>query len=198
MNIWLPIVTNVILAVIALSGIIGRKQGWALNFTRLICFVGACIGMWYLTPTVANALMGLSFIAPVEDMLPFYDSIIFTSLCLICFALISLVCHLIYKDVIVIKRINFAKVKRAKGIDKKADREIRKEERKARQIEKELKQRSKCSKVFGAILNIISTIIISILIYCLMKYGFTYFSQYNENLVSGYESTLYYQISKMI
>lgn len=154
--------------------------------------------MWYLTPIVANALAELSFISVAEDMIPFYNSIIFTSLCLICFTLISLVCHLIYKDVIVIKRINFAKVKRAKGIDKKADRQIRKEEQKARQIEKELKQRSKCSKVFGAILNIISTIIISILIYCLMKHGFIYFSQYNENLLSGYQSTAYYQISKII
>ena len=57
MNIWLPIITNVIIALIVIAGIfVGKKNGFALEFGKLILLAGATVGCYFLLPVVTPLL----------------------------------------------------------------------------------------------------------------------------------------------
>ena len=50
MNIWLPILSNVLAALIVVFGILeGRKNGFGLQLLKTLLLSGALIGLYYIS-----------------------------------------------------------------------------------------------------------------------------------------------------
>lgn len=207
MNIWLPIITNLIIALIITAGVfVGKNNGWKIELGKLFFSCGAAVGAYFLAPVITNALISIDGIAQIANTVNLgivaLNSLMVTASFLIFYGLISLTALIIKINVDRIKHkgMNIAKVKRARGIDRKTDRALRKQEKKLAKMQKELKKQSKVSKAFGIIFGIILSIIVAFSIVLPTKYIFKGIANEQPNLQEiekGYEYTPIGQLDKV-
>ena len=139
MNIWLPIITNVIIALIVIAGIfVGKKNGFALEFGKLILLAGATIGCYFLLPVVTPLLLKIEFINELM-VLPYskaiLNSITLLILFILSYLLISIICKLIANHSLQERdSINMAKPIKVRGLDRKQSRALRKEQKRLRKL----------------------------------------------------------------
>lgn len=66
MNIWLPIITNLVIILIAAAGMIaGKRDGFKIAFTKLFILLGLGVGCYFLTPL----MVGIIDIMPFAEIL---------------------------------------------------------------------------------------------------------------------------------
>ena len=207
MGIWLPIVTNILIALVLVAGIfIGKKNG-LLSIIKLPLVISACITCYFINPIIIEKILSIEavglFLVEVGVTLPSLIALSLSLLCLISYLIISILIAIVRvatkKEKIAIS-INTAKRVKIKTFDKKADKALRKEEKKLLKSQRQLRKISKSRKVIGSIFGFMTAIIIGFIIMFPIKYIFINIASNQENLseiTSGYEHTMYGQLDKI-
>lgn len=195
MNIWLPIITNLIMLGILVAGIfVGKKNGWKVELSKLIIMLGVGVGLYFLAPVITNALLSIETLVQAQLQIPYLvpaiNSLIIFVLFMIVYMIVSLIASAIHKKVVA-KQNGIAYIKlKGKG-NGKINRANRKEFR--RRI-KEAKKQKKTSQVVGAILGFVMAALITFVLFMPIKYMFKGLSQVNNNFNSGFEYTVWGQL----
>ena len=193
MNIWLPIITNLIMLGILVAGIfVGKKNGWKVELSKLIIMLGVGVGLYFLAPVITNALLSIETLvqAQIPYLVPAINSLIIFVLFMIVYMIVSLIASAIHKKVVA-KQNGIAYIKlKGKG-NGKINRANRKEFR--RRI-KEAKKQKKTSQIVGAILGFIVAALITFVLFMPIKYMFKGLSQVDNNFNSGFEYTVWGQL----
>lgn len=194
MNIWLPIITNLIMLGILVAGIfVGKKNGWKVELSKLIIMLGVGVGFYFLAPVITNALLSIETL--VQAQIPYLvpaaiNSLIIFVLFMIVYMIVSLIASAIHKKVVA-KQNGIAYIKlKGKGngkINRANKREFR------RRI-KEAKKQKKTSQIVGAILGFVVAALITFVLFMPIKYMFKGLSQVNNNFNSGFEYTVWGQL----
>ena len=179
MNILLPIISNALIAlVLVLAIFIGKKNEWKLSLTKLILTLGIGVGIYFLNPILTKEISKITFI---DNLLQAelvskatLSSCIFALSFLILFGLMTLVLAIIRhhrNEARYLKSQNMVLTKRAKALDKKTEKVMKKEDRKARKLKrKELARQHKKARVFGAMLEVLVSIIAVFVVFIPVKY----------------------------
>lgn len=193
MNIYLPIITNFIIALVLLTGVlVGKANGFKLQLIKFILVCVSLVGTYFLTPIVSNALLGIeainNFISDHGIFATTFNSFIFFAM--------SMVVYLIISAIIVAIRDASRRAPVAKKLNSAKSIKPRKELRRERKRFNRLhgRQISKCSKVFGAILGFILAVIIGYVIMIPTKCALNNMATNDEKLeqvTAGYEYTMY-------
>lgn len=211
MNIWLPIITNLIILGILVAGIfVGKKNGWKIELSKFILSAATIVGLYFLCPIVTKALLGIEAIMQICLQIPYFavaiNSIVYLVLFLFVYMIISLICgairrHQINKQLNTVKAI---KIKRTKGqkIDRKSARQVKRENHKRFKEQRRalIKARTKKNKVFGALLGILTAVLVSFMVMLPIKYVFKGIAQAQPELSQiekGFEYTPYGQLDKL-
>ena len=81
MNIWLPIITNLIMLGILVAGIfVGKKNGWKVELSKLIIMLGVGVGLYFLAPVITNALLSIETLVQAQLQIPYLVPAIINSL----------------------------------------------------------------------------------------------------------------------
>lgn len=200
MNIYLPIISNIIIVLILIAGIfIGRKNGWRLELSKSLILIGSLVGIYFLNPLISTKLMEFDF---CQKIISLSSEITFKSLCLfaefaLIYVLVSIAFLIIRKNCRKIKALRVERINTAKSI--KSRKERRKESKQFKKLH--TKQISKSSKTVGAILGLVLAFIVGYIIMSPIKY-------FTKDLVSmkpeleyvetAYDYTIYDQIDKLI
>lgn len=196
MNIWLPIITNLIMLGILVAGIfVGKKNGWKVELSKLIIMLGVGVGLYFLAPVITNALLSIETLVQAQLQIPYLvpaiNSLIIFVLFMIVYMIVSLIASAIHKKVVA-KQNGIAYIRlKGKG-NGKINRANRKEFR--RRI-KEARKQKKTSQVVGAILGFVMAALITFVLFMPIKYMFKGLSQVNNNFNnSGFEYTVWGQL----
>lgn len=197
MNIWLPIITNLIMLGILVAGIfVGKKNGWKVELSKLIIMLGVGVGLYFLAPVITNALLSIETL--VQAQIPYLvpaiiNSLIIFVLFMIVYMIVSLIASAIHKKVVA-KQNGIAYIRlKGKG-NGKINRANRKEFR--RRI-KEARKQKKTSQVVGAILGFVMAALITFVLFMPIKYMFKGLSQVDNNFNSGFEYTIWGQLDNV-
>lgn len=201
MNIWLPIITNLIMLGILVAGIfVGKKNGWKIELSKLVIMLGVAVGIYFLAPIITTpivtALANGQSIAEIMIHMPYMirgiNSLIMFLLFIIIYGILSLICSAIANKVAKKQNsITYIKLKgRGNG---KINRANRKEFR--RRI-KEARKQKKTSQVVGAILGFVVAACITFVLFMPIKYMFKGLSQVDNNFNSGFKYTVWGQLDK--
>jgi len=224
-NIWLPIVVNVLILGIMVAGaFIGRKNGFLYELLKLVTLCGCGVGIYFLNPIVANKVAGISFIHKfIEQGLATVElvkAMTFVLLFILIYIIITIIFKIIKKahdkkNKVEVKSlngkrfINTAKPAKIHGLNRKETRRLNKEQRRlARERRKQEKELIKASKkplttkqkVFGIIFGILTAFVLGFIITLPMKEVFKGIANAQPELaevVKGYEYTPYGQIDKL-
>ena len=225
-NIWLPIVVNVLILGIMVAGaFIGRKNGFLYELFKLLVLCGSVVGIYFLNPIIANLIAKIPFvehfIAEGLCTLELVKAISFVIIFLVVYLIVTIIFKIIKranakKNKVEVKAlngkrfINTAKPAKISGLNKKETRRLNKEQHKlAKQRKKQEKQLEKASrkplttkqKVFGIIFGILTAFIIGFVITIPLKPIFTKIAEVQPEIAEvekGYEYTPYGQIDKLI
>lgn len=195
MNIWLPIITNLIMLGILVAGIfVGKKNGWKVELSKLIIMLGVGVGLYFLAPVITNALLSIETLdqAQIPYLVPAINSLIIFVLFMIVYMIVSLIASAIHKKVVA-KQNGIAYIRlKGKG-NGKINRANRKEFR--RRI-KEARKQKKTSQVVGAILGFVMAACITFVLFMPMGYAFKQLEQTAPGITAGFEYTVWGQLDK--
>ena len=196
MNIWLPIITNLIMLGILVAGIfVGKKNGWKVELSKLIIMLGVGVGLYFLAPVITNALLSIETLVQAQQQIPYLvpaiiNSLIIFVLFMIIYIIVSLIASAIHKKVVA-KQNGIAYI-RLKG---KGNGKInRANKREFRRRIKEAKKQKKTSQIVGAILGFVVAALITFVLFMPIKYMFKGLSEVNNNFESGFEYTVWGQL----
>lgn len=196
MNIWLPIITNLIMLGILVAGIfVGKKNGWKVELSKLIIMLGVGVGLYFLAPVITNALLLIETLVQAQLQIPYLvpaiiNSLIIFVLFMIVYMIVSLIASAIHKKVVA-KQNGIAYIKLKGRGNGKINRANRKEFR--RRI-KEARKQKKTSQVVGAILGFVVAALITFVLFMPIKYMFKGLSNIDNNFNSGFEYTVWGQL----
>lgn len=194
MNIWLPIITNLIMLGILVAGIfVGKKNGWKVELSKLIIMLGVGVGLYFLAPVITNALLSIETVQ-AQLQIPYLvraiNSLIIFVLFMIVYMIVSLIASAIHKKVVA-KQNGIAYI-RLKG---KGNGKInRANKREFRRRIKEAKKQKKTSQIVGAILGFVIATLITFVLFMPIKYMFKGLSEVNNNFNSGFDYTVWGQL----
>ena len=195
MNIWLPIITNLIMLGILVAGIfVGKKNGWKVELSKLIIMLGIGVGLYFLAPVITNALLSIETLVQAQQQIPYLvpaiNSLIIFVLFMIVYMIVSLIASAIHKKVVA-KQSGIVYIRlKGKGnckINRANKREFR------RRI-KEAKKQKKTSQIVGAILGFVIAALITFVLFMPIKYMFKGLSEVNNNFNSGFDYTVWGQL----
>ena len=198
MNIWLPIITNLIMLGILVAGIfVGKKNGWKVELSKLIIMLGVGVGLYFLAPVITNALLSIETLFQAQQQIPYLvqaiNSLIIFVLFMIVYMIVSLIASAIHKKVVA-KQNGIAYI-RLKG---KGNGKInRANKREFRRRIKEAKKQKKTSQVVGAILGFVMAALITFVLFMPIKYMFKGLSNIDNNFESGFEYTVWGQLDNV-
>ena len=147
MNIWLPIITNLIMLGILVAGIfVGKKNGWKVELSKLIIMLGVGVGLYFLAPVITNALLSIETLDQAQPQIPYLEpainSLIIFVLFMVVYMIVSLIASAIHKKVVA-KQNGIAYIKlKGKGngkINRANKREFRRRIKEAKNKRKLLK-----------------------------------------------------------
>lgn len=196
MNIWLPIITNVVIALILLTGIfVGSKNGWKFELCKLFLIIGIGVGCYFLQPVITN----LFKIDMPKEIL---GSSVYLALFIVSYAIVSIIVSAIryVTKTKSLENINSAKRIKIKGIDRKTTRQLRREERAYRKLHKEIRELKKASKSLGGLFGFIIALIVGFIVMLPIKSVSNYIAETQpklEQITKGYEYTIYGQLDKI-
>lgn len=198
MNIWLPIITNLIMLGILVAGIfVGKKNGWKIELSKLIIMLGVGVGLYFLAPVITNALLSIETLVQAQQqilyLVPAINSLIIFVLFMIIYIIVSLIASAIHKKVVA-KQNGIAYIKLKGRGNSKINRANRKEFR--RRI-KEARKQKKTSQIVGAILGFVVAALITFVLFMPIKYMFKDLSEVNNNFNSGFDYTVWGQLDNV-
>lgn len=197
MNIWLPIISNLIMLGILIAGIfVGKKNGWKVELSKLIIMLGVGVGLYFLAPVITNALLSIETLVQATLQIPYLvpaiNSLIIFVLFMIVYMIVSLIASAIHNKVVA-KQNGIAYIKLKGKCNGKINRANRKEFR--RRI-KEARKQKKTSQAVGAILGFVIAALITFVLFMPIKYMFKGLSKVNNNFNSGFDYTVWGQLDK--
>lgn len=210
MNIWLPIITNLIILGILIAGIfVGKKNGWKLELSKFVFVAASIVGLYFLSPIITKALFTIEFIQqlfialPTITMVYAINSLVYLVSFLVVYTIISIIIKAI-RNHLINKKVAIIKTKKVKGkkADKKALRKVKHENRKRiREQKKQLyKARTKKNKVFGALLGVLTAVLVAFMVMLPVKYAVKTIAEVQPELnqvVTAFEYTPYGQLDKI-
>lgn len=197
MNIWLPIITNLIMLGILVAGIfVGKKNGWKVELSKLIIMLGVGVGLYFLAPVITNAL-SIEILVQAQLQILYLvqaiNSLIIFVLFMIIYIIVSLITSAIHKKVVA-KQNGIAYI-RLKG---KGNGKInRANKREFRRRIKEARKQKKTSQIVGAILGFVVAALITFVLFMPIKYMFKGLSEVNNNFNSGFDYTVWGQLDNV-
>ena len=146
MNIWLPIVTNIIIAALLVCGIfVGKKNGWISQLVKIGVSCAAGVGIYFLTPVITNALCKIPAFVKLCVQIPSFglalNSLLYLVLFMFVYGITCLICRLVRKSKENKNKIKTVKVKRVKTKKTKADRKLARENKKL--LRRQLREKRK-------------------------------------------------------
>jgi hypothetical protein len=195
MGVYLPIITNIVIALVLLTGVfVGIKNGWKIELSKLLLTIGGLVGCYFLQPIVTTWVSGFEFLAKVPETI--LSCSVYSILFILVYLIISLILSIIKKATSTkeIQGINGAKRVKVKGFDKKTTKKLRKEDKKFRKLNREVKQLRKVSRVFGAFLGFIIALFVGFALMLPTKAVFNRISETQpelEEINKGYDYTIY-------
>lgn len=206
MNIWLPIITNlVILGILVASFFAGKKNGIKLQLVKLFLIAGAGVGCYFLAPLVSKLLLKISFVDTIVNTVAAHlalNSLSFLLAFVVFYGLISIAILIIRKIARKHKGINIARPIKTKGIDRATTRKLRKEEKRLNKLErKEYAKKHKVSRAFGGLVGILVGIVAAFVVMLPVKFVSKAVVEAQpslEKLESGYEYTPFGQLDKLV
>lgn len=210
-NIWLPIVVNVLVLGIMVAGaIIGKKNGFLYELLKLVVLCGCGVGIYFLNPIVVNLIIQIPFInnfitqglCTIELVKAFSFVILFITTDIIVTIIFKIVKHCKNKNRVKTVFVNTAKPAKIQGINKKETRRLNKEQKKINKQNKKLNKKplSTKQKVFGVIFGLIVSFVFGFVITLPLKPIFTKIAEVQPEIAEvekGYEYTAYGQIDKI-
>ena len=215
-NIWLPIVVNLLILGIMVAGVlVGRKYGFKVEAIKTIILCGLGVGIYFLSPIIVGALLHIEFLAQavISGVISIASIklLVIYLLFMIVYGIVSLIIRLIVnKKLNKGLKVNRAKEVKARGINRAETAKLRKEQRRFRKIAKKnnkklLKENrkhsiSKRSKVFGAIVGFICAVIVGFVVTLPLKSIFIDIAHSDSaisDITYGYEYTPYGQLDKV-
>lgn len=201
MNIWLPIITNLIMLGILVAGIfVGKKNGWKIELSKLVIMLGVAVGIYFLAPIIttpivtalANGQSITEIMIYMHYMIPAINSLIMFLLFIIIYGILSLICSAIANKIAKKQNsITYIKLK-GKG-NGKLNRQNKKLYRK--QIIEARKQK-KTSQTIGALLGFILAACITFVLFMPMGYAFKQLKQIVPGITAGIDYTVWGQLDK--
>lgn len=201
MNIWLPIITNLIMLGILVAGIfVGKKNGWKIELSKLVIMLGVAVGIYFLAPiittpivtTLANGQSIAEIMIHIPYMIQGINSLIMFLLFIIIYGILSLICSAIANKVAKKQNsITYIKLK-GKG-NGKLNRQNKKLYRK--QI-REARKQKKTSQTIGALFGFILAACITFVLFMPMGYAFKQLEQTAPGITAGFEYTVWGQLDK--
>lgn len=201
MNIWLPIITNLIMLGILVAGIfVGKKNGWKIELSKLVIMLGVAIGIYFLAPIIttpivtalANGQSITEIMIHMPYMIPAINSLIMFLLFIIIYGILSLICSAIANKIAKKQNsITYIKLK-GKG-NGKLNRQNKKLYRK--QI-REARKQKKTSQTIGALLGFILAACITFVLFMPMGYAFKQLEQTVPGITAGIDYTVWGQLDK--
>lgn len=199
MNIWLPIITNlIILGIITAGFFIGRKNGFIKELTKFFILIPAVIGCYFLTPVITGLFLKIQaineLVASTTFGLQALKSLVFLIVFLIFYGLVTLIVNLIYRKK---SQVNSVKQVKRKGLSRRETRRLRREDRK---YNKALNKQSKGSRVGGIICAMLIALMISLGVMLPFKYVTATIAEIKNipEINSAYEYTVFGQFDKVI
>lgn len=202
MNIWLPIITNSVIAIILLIGLLtGIRRGFKLQLAKFLMLIPLLVGSYFLQPVLTALTSKIEFVYNIMQLeygLQLVQSLILFALFLISYLLVIIFIALVRASYRKHKGLNPIKQAKIKGLDRKATRELRKEQRQLRKLNRpKLKF---ASKFFGAIFGIMIAFIgafLFILPFKYVAYGYAELKPEQSEITTGYDYTIYGQLDKI-
>ena len=197
MNIILPIISNLLILIFMITGmLIGKKNGWKIQLSKLILTAGAGVGFYFLAPIITDKLYAL--LEAQICNIPYSWNILRTAiifiLTIITYSILSLVIRLIANRHVA-KKFNIVKLK----IKGRQNRVINANNRKQFKLRlKEAKRQKRVSQVIGAILGIILSLILCFGLFMIIKYITLSVSEFYPVIEYLYEYTIFGQLDKII
>lgn len=214
-NIWLPILVNLlIVGVVALGVLIGKKNGFKYEIIKLLTVCAACVGLYFLNPVVADVICNIeavsAAIAAGAITVAIIKSLTFLGLFLLTYLLITGIFGIVRLSRELNQTsgiVNTAKRLKPVGVTKKETRRLRREQRRtlrrqkieaALKIKIDEKGKHKLSKVFGAIIGGIFGVIFAFALTLPLKPTFDKLAEDPsvEAIQTGYEYTAFGQLDK--
>ena len=212
MTIYLPIISNIVLAMILVAGLfIGKRNGFKTQLFKFLTLAVAGVGANFLAPITANLVYNIDIIATMLSI----ETVIATM-----FSVLTIFAYFIIETIFAIikaiirKRKNkqgvVIKAVKVKGVDKKSTAELRKHEKEEkRRIKREIKvqeklarkQRRKAVKVFGTIFGVLTAIIAAFIVFLPIKYAVKDVVKVEpelEEITAVYEYTPFGQLDRVI
>ncbi len=207
MNIWLPIITNIVIVMILVAGLfIGRKNGFKIEFTKFILTIGAIIGSYFLTPIITKFILKMGFVNNIATTIS--SSVIFNSIILlltfILFYLLICLIGFIINQISMKKAntVNIAKSTSSKNLDKKTRKLLKKDEKRLKKLNRKKNYKvNKVSQIFGAIFGVLIAFVMGFVISLPIKYMTQTIAETNSELTQideNYGYTLYGAIDNNI
>ena len=195
MNIILPIVSNlVIVLLITLGIVIGAKQEWKISLFKLFLTIAFIVGSYLLLPITSNVLSSIELLKSLSLSTLSLNTCIFSTQFSLMFIVSELILLLIARSRDKKRRklmTNGIIIKRAKAIDKVAERELKKEDRRLNKLNKvAYKKAHKKARVFGSLISMLIYIVVSFIVFI----PFKYIARDDTAIQVMYEYTIYRQI----
>ena len=208
MSIALPIISNILIAALLVLGFfIGKNNGWKKQLIKSILVIGAAVGMYFLTPIVANALLQIEFITSTlintPQLLVLFRPIVYVVLTILFYLVITAVMAIIFaiikrakkEKVVKQKKVNMAKSVKLTKIEKANRRKIRRADKRAlRKAHKaELKayaKKHRVSRIFGGIIGVITAFLMGFIIFLPIN-GLQKVAEPESGLEQVYDTSLY-------
>lgn len=211
MNIIVAVVCNLIVALILAGGVVFTiRSGLRVAGLRLFFTIAAAVGAFFIVPTISNALLGLVvqaaegevpeillstiLIDKVGMSLGLINSIIYLIVFMIFYLVGTIICNIskhCFIKALRSNKENKARIKRAKSINPKAEREAKKAEFKA--MKNEYKSSLKWwRKLLSVIAGVISAAIVAFVVLTPVGYTFKFLNKDGEKayLEEGYKYTI--------
>ena len=207
-NIALPIISNVIIAMLLVAGcLVGKRNGWKIELGKFIALCVCGVATYFLTPLLANILLAdsavLSFVEGLGLTSAVVSSTCFTTIFVLFYLLVTIIALAIRLGVERVKEqgtLNSANRLKVKTGDRKTDRLARIERRRLARVRHKQKKLSRVSRVFGAILGVLVAFICVIVIALPVKDVLTDIASTSEklaNVTCAYEYTVVGQFDNL-
>ena len=212
-NIWLPIIVNILILGIMVAGVvIGKKNGGAHELIKLGALCIASIGIYFLSPIFTNLLLKIGFVSQLLE----HDLISVAVIKSIAIILLFVIAYILITILLkVAKKINknratlnirYAKPAKIVGLDTKETKRLRKEHKQMQKAQRKeqkklepLTQTTK-SKVLGVVFGLILAIFVGFVATLPVKpilEGIANAQPEISDVTKGYEYTPYGQLDKV-
>ena len=196
MNIWLPIITNLVLvACFLFDFLFNKKLGLKFTLIKFGVVICAGVGSYFLTPFILQALPQISIIAQLGAI--WQGLFVASTFAIVIDLLLSLIFYIAYK---IKNKEKSIKVKRAKATNRKLDRQLKRDERRearrARRLaRKTAEKKQKINRVFTIIVSLLFALVLNVLVSIELN---SITTLVGEQYTVEYEYTAYGQIDNLI